>query len=121
MQDRQIFLSIGSWYRFIFVFVIMTVHCAWPMNVDQLRCEYRNNPLGIDNAQPRLSWILSSEERGDIQTAYQILVASNDNLLTEDRADLWNSGKVLSNNSVHVVYQGKILQSKQRYFWKMRV
>ena len=56
--------------------------------IEQLRCEYRNDPLGIDAAKPRLSWIINSELRGEKQTAYQVLVASAPELLAKDLGDL---------------------------------
>lgn len=90
------------------------------MNPGDLRCEFLTNPLGIDVADPRLSWILDSKERGQRQTAYQILVASSPANLKPGRADLWDTGKVASNQSIHVRYQGMALVSRQRCFWKVR-
>ena len=88
--------------------------------VEELRCEYARNPLGIDVAAPRLSWCLESSERGQKQTAYQVLVASRPELLFKDNGDLWNSGKVNSNQSSQVVYAGKPLASRMHCFWKVR-
>jgi alpha-L-rhamnosidase len=77
----------------------------------RLRCEYLENPLGIDVPRPRLSWTLESEERGQKQTAYQILVSSTREEF--DRPDLWDSGKVASEESVHIPYGGKDLASER--------
>jgi len=85
------------------------------------RCEYRANPLGIDEAQPRLTWRVESDERGQRQTAYQVLVASSETLLKRDSGDLWDSGKLTSDQTVNVVYAGKPLASRQQCFWKVRV
>ena len=71
-------------------------------DVTNLRCEYLNNPLGIDVARPRLSWVIESTRRGARQTAYQVLVASSQEQLKQDKGDLWDSGKVESDQSVHV-------------------
>jgi alpha-L-rhamnosidase len=87
---------------------------------DDLRCEYVTNPLGIDEPAPRLSWTLRSVQRGQIQTTYQILVASSESLLRQGRADVWDSGPVGSNQTTQVVYQGRPLVSGQRCFWKVR-
>ncbi|HWH68380.1 MAG TPA: family 78 glycoside hydrolase catalytic domain, partial [Candidatus Sulfotelmatobacter sp.] len=87
----------------------------------QLRCEYRVNPLGIDETQPRLTWLVESSERGQRQTAYQILVASDEKTLKADRGDLWDSGKVISGETVNIVYQGKPLTSRQLCYWKVQV
>ncbi len=91
------------------------------LHIERLSCEYRFNPLGIDTAWPRLSWVLSSDIRGQFQTAYQILVASSKDKLNESDADLWNSGKIVSRQSVNIEYAGKALESRERYFWKVRV
>ncbi|MEI6605491.1 MAG: family 78 glycoside hydrolase catalytic domain [Verrucomicrobiota bacterium] len=91
-----------------------------------LRCEYRENPLGIDPAKPRLSWTLEgrsekSEDRGRKQSAYQILVASTRELLAKDQGDLWDSGKVASDKSNQVEYAGQALVSIQQCFWKVKI
>ncbi|MEI6780904.1 MAG: hypothetical protein WCQ21_08305 [Verrucomicrobiota bacterium] len=89
--------------------------------VANLRCEYRENPLGIDAAAPRLSWVMTSDRRGERQTAYRVLVASTPDLLAKDRGDLWDSGKVESDRSIQVEYAGKPLGSQMRCHWKVRV
>jgi len=86
-----------------------------------LRCEYMVNPLGIDINEPRLSWVLESEERGQKQLAYQILAASSRTKLDKNEADLWNTGEVDSSQSTHVEYQGQKLNSRQQCWWKVRV
>ena len=86
-----------------------------------LRCEYRVNPLGIDVLKPRLSWILESGERGQKQTAYRILVASSEENLKHNKGDLWDSGKVESDQSIHIEYCGKELKSCMRCYWKVMV
>lgn len=87
----------------------------------RLRCEYATNPLGIDAPRPHLSWILESDQRGQIQTAYQILVASNEAAIKAGNADLWDSGKIASAQSLGVAYAGKPLRSGDRVYWKVRV
>ncbi len=91
------------------------------MSVGGLRCEYRLDPVGIDVAQPRLSWVLESEARGARQTAFQVLAASSPEVLARDRGDLWDSGRVMTNQTIHVVYAGRPLTSRARAFWKVRV
>jgi alpha-L-rhamnosidase len=71
-------------------------------SVDHLRCEHLQNPLGLGVERPRLSWKLQASHRGARQSAYQILVASSAELLARDEADLWNSDKVDSDQSVQV-------------------
>ena len=86
-----------------------------------LRCEYRVEPRGIDAGLPRLSWNLASDERAQSQSAYQILVASTPAKLEADQADLWDSGKVASRESINIRYAGRPLVSHQHCYWKVRV
>jgi alpha-L-rhamnosidase len=89
--------------------------------VADLRCEYLVNPMGIDATAPRLSWILESARRACVQNAYQVLVASSAETLEANKGDLWNSGKVKSEQSNQIVYKGKPLKSRMRCYWKVRV
>ena len=84
-------------------------------------CEAQTNPVGIDTRSPRLSWKLKSESRGANQTAYQILVATSLDKLSESAADLWDSGRVASRESTWITYAGKPLRSFQQCWWKVRV
>ncbi|PTY07494.1 alpha-L-rhamnosidase [Opitutaceae bacterium EW11] len=87
---------------------------------ERLRCEYGFDPLGIDLAHPRLSWELTSNERGQRQTAWQVLVASSPEVLAQDRGDLWDSGRVESGETAQIPYAGQPLRSSQQVFWKLR-
>ncbi|TCN21125.1 alpha-L-rhamnosidase [Mesobacillus foraminis] len=87
--------------------------------VVDLKVEYRSNPLGIDSEKPRFSWEMVSNQRGQKQTAYQLLVATSPEKLTANAADVWNSGKVESDQSVAVEYGGKAFTSSTRYYWKV--
>jgi len=88
--------------------------------VADLRCDYAVNPLGVDSANPRLFWKMESDTRGQRQTAYQILVASSKNNLAKDGGDLWDSGKVVSDETIQISYAGAALKSSQQAFWKVR-
>lgn len=85
-----------------------------------LRCEYRVNPLGVDVVQPRLSWILESDERNQHQTAYRVLVADSREALEQDVGILWDSGRVETDHTTPL-YGGQGLKSRQRCYWKVRV
>ena len=74
--------------------------------VDPL-CENRINPLGIDVLSPRFSWKLESTQRGKIQSAYQIIVADSEEKLSGNNGNLWNSKKIISNQSIQIKYKGK--------------
>jgi alpha-L-rhamnosidase len=86
-----------------------------------LKCEYRVNPLGIEETRPRLSWKVESDLRGQKQTAYRILVASNTKTLAADRGDLWDSGRKESGLTNQIEYNGGDLLSRQPCFWKVKV
>jgi alpha-L-rhamnosidase len=85
-----------------------------------LRCEYGENPLGVDSTAPRLFWTVSSPIRGQRQTAYEILVASSPELLARNNGDLWDAGKVRSDATIQILYGGKPLRTSQQVFWKVR-
>jgi alpha-L-rhamnosidase len=87
----------------------------------RLRCEYRVDPQGIDVVKPRLSWILESKSRDQKQTAYQVLAASSIQRLKKNEGDLWDSGKVQSDETTAIVYDGKSLPSGSACFWKVKV
>jgi alpha-L-rhamnosidase len=91
---------------------------AQSFHLERLRTEYSTNPLGIDEPTPRLSWILHSDRRGTMQTAYEIRVASNPADLA--RKPTWSSGKVASDESANRAYGGPALTPGQRYHWQVR-
>ena len=91
-----------------------------PAAPTDLRCEYLSNPLGIDVREPRFSWVLHHTARAQVQTAYQVLIASHAEDLAQDSGDAWDSGKVASSDSIQVVYAGKPLESGKTYYWKVR-
>ncbi len=94
---------------------------ALAAQVGSLQCDYAQNPVGIDDVRPGLSWIVTSSERGDRQTAYQVLVSSSPEMLAANQGDLWDSGKVMSGQSIYIPYAGKSLPSRTRCFWKVLV
>jgi alpha-L-rhamnosidase len=93
-----------------------------PLRVADLRCEYRVDPSGIDTVKPRLSWRVEGDlsQRGQRQLAYRVLVASKRELLNGDKADLWDSGDVVSDRTTHIEYGGMPPASGSECFWKVR-
>ena len=97
---------------------------ASPLQPSELRCEYLKDPMGIDVLQPRLSWIAQTRKenlRAQQQVAYQVIVASTAKALRSNDGDLWDSGKVTTNRSLHIRYAGEPLLSHQECFWKVRI
>jgi len=105
------------------ILTLTSITCLGAVTPSDLRCEYRVDPLGVDNPAPRLSWkVIDSEKtRGQKQTGYQVLVASSVEILNQDKGDLWDSGGVKKSQSVNNVYEGVPLKSGQSCFWKVRV
>ena len=99
------------------VAVLASASVAAPVH---LRCEYRQDPLGIDILTPRLSWQSDSTQRNWKQTAYEILVASDSDRLNSGHVDVWDSEKISSSDSVGITYRGPALESRKRYYWKVR-
>ena len=91
------------------------------LDIKDLRCEYKTNPLGIDVLIPRLFWKIESDKHDTIQTAYRIKVAYKDSDLKEGAKLVWDSGKLESDQSIHVQYTGPALESRKRYYWRVKV
>jgi alpha-L-rhamnosidase len=108
-------------YLILFCVALASINCVDAAEIGAVRCEYQVNPQGIDNPNPRLNWIIVSDHRGEVQTAYQVLVASSRKLLAADDGDLWDSGRVQSNQSSDVEYAGKPLLSRASCYWKVRI
>ena len=92
-------------FAFALLFISLTITAK--VSVTQLRTENMTAPLGLDTKVPRFSWQIVSDQKNVVQTAYQIVVTSDD-------GELWNTGKVSSNEQLWIPYQGEPLHSNQR-------
>ena len=101
----------------VFLF-LAAVASAAPVH---LRCEYLDNPIGIDSPRPHFSWQSESAERDWRQSAYRILVSSTPEGARKGKPDVWDSGKVESDDSNGIVYDGPRLESRRRYYWTVSV
>ena len=115
--------------------VVLPAGASLALQPSELRCEYLADPMGIEVAQPRLSWGLTlqspswldrltagrDETRGKQQTAYRILVASSAEKLAANQGDLWDSGKVAADDTAQIAYAGRTLASRQSCYWKVEV
>ena len=118
MTQENPLRTVRSVVASIAALVLATALHATPV---RLRCEYLVNPLGIDKTAPRMSWQSDNSEHNWKQAAYEILVASDPQRLSAGSADVWDSGKVVSDDSVNIAYAGPTLASRHRYYWKVRV
>jgi len=110
--------------KIIFLLALLSISAALSstISVTSLHTEGLTNPLGIDVEIPRFSWKLeATNEQNVIQKSYQILVASSAENLVNNNGDVWNSGKILSDESIWVPFAGKVLESNAAYFWKVKV
>ncbi|MDX8340248.1 glycoside hydrolase family 78 protein [Draconibacterium sp. IB214405] len=108
-------------FIFMFFFFAFSVTVFGKTEITRLVCEYHTNPVGIDVVQPRLSWQLVSDAQNVTQTAYEIRVAETAAGLSKTSQQVWNSGKVESDQSVNVVYGGPEPESMKRLYWQVRV
>lgn len=106
---------------YLFFSTMLAQGFSQKLSVRNLRCEYRDNPLGIDVAKPAFSWELLSVQQGVTQTAYRVLVADDSSVLQKDAGNIWDSKKVLSPASIQVICKGKGLQPSMKYYWKVMV
>ncbi len=127
MKRREFVKALRAYHKWfcvlLFLIVVVGLNCGSGRGVRlaNLRCEYRVDPLGIGTDKPRLSWVLESSERGQMQTAYRILAADSKKMLARDEGNLWDSGRVESSDTLQIEYSGSALGSRQRCYWKVRV
>jgi alpha-L-rhamnosidase len=108
--------------RYSFILLLLCCLSATAqVRVQNPRIENLVNPIGLDVLQPRFGWQLSADRRNVLQTAYEIRVASNSNELLAGKKLSWNSGKIQSDASVWVPYNGPAMVSGKKYWWQVRV
>ncbi len=110
---KNLFLSV--------TIVLNCIVCIAQIVVTNPLCENRNFPIGLDITESELSWQLVSSVRNTMQTAYEIRVAENKADIIKGRTLIWNSGKIVADQSLHVAYAGGKLQSPKKYYWQVRV
>ena len=93
---------------------------ALALEPTSLKTEFLENPLGLDTAKPRFSWIVEDSAEGAKQTGYQVQASSSEQKLAKGEADLWDSGKITSDQSHLVGYAGKPLASRQQAWWRVK-
>ena len=126
---RVILRPVGRRTGYLFLTLSMLLVVSGPRSLlafdadapDHLQCEAMQEPLGIDISHLRLSWQLHDSRRGARQSAFEVRVASTPEGLSQDQADVWDSGRVASDQSVNVSYGGPAVESRRRYYWQVRV
>ena len=93
---------------------------ASPVTLAATTVDRTTDPLGIDDTHPRLGWQLLSHRNGESQSAYEIAVSSSAGKAASGTADVWDSGKVTSDQSVDVPYGGPAPHTGRSYYWRVR-
>lgn len=124
--NQYIWSLIAIMRKYIYLFLVLGLpfvaisQSAGPgIHVTRMQCEYQDNPLGMDEVHPRLSWGLYSTEFDQFQSAYRVLIASSEALLAENQGDWWDSGKVTDSETLNIIPGGKSLEPFTRYYWKV--
>ena len=116
------FLSLSAILIIVILLIISSCRIAdSPADLYALKCEFQENPLGIDREQPLFQWKMEDERTGARQTAYQLIVADSEDAIEEYESDIWDTGKVLSDECVHINYEGPKLESGKKYYWRVRI
>lgn len=105
----------------ILALYLQSAGISYGVQLNALETEYLSDPLGLDTPSPRMSWRIQSDENGQKQTAYRIIVSSSKALAESGKGDLWDSGKVDSDQSFLVQYEGQALQKNDDGYWKVKV
>jgi len=124
-SQEALMISSGSWKAAALIGLVFMAYgaahaaapAAGPLEPADLRLEYLVDPLGVDVAQPRFFWIPRHAERGQAQSAYQILVGTDAEAVG---GDVWDSGRVASESFTQIPYGGRPLVSGTTYYWKVR-
>ena len=90
------------------------------IQIDHLQCDYRTNPLGIDEDKPHFFWTFKSVKRNQYQDFYRILVASSQELLDKNLGDIWDSKKTADSENINIAFHGSSLKPFTRYYWKVK-
>lgn len=102
-------------------FVLVCAAASAQVSISNALCDNRTNPTGIHTEKFFFSWELTSDQQNQVQTAYQLVASSSKQLLEADQYDVFNSGKIKSDQSIQVHYTGSALQPGTTYYWKVKV
>ena len=110
-------------YFFVLVLISLLVACNNNSQVKilKIKCQNLSDPVGIGDQKPTFSWIVKSDEQNERQTAYQVIVADNQQDINKNEGNVWDSGKINSGKSNGIIYDGKVLISSHKYYWKVRI
>lgn len=99
----------------------VSISLAAGIEIQQLRCDEKENPVGVSFKDIRFSWLWKSIHQYDRQSSYRIVVASDWSKLEAGEYDVWDSGQVASDRNVQLAYEGVPLEGNCRYYWKVKI
>ncbi|RYF92978.1 MAG: hypothetical protein EOO00_06695, partial [Chitinophagaceae bacterium] len=105
---------------FLCASIVVTGNAQDNFKLIKLRCNNADNPVGIDATTPQFSWEFTTATRNFRQAAYQVIVSDSPEQLEKMQGNIWNSGKVVSPQSSGILYKGTPLQSRKKYYWKVK-
>ena len=114
LMRRHIFIAL------ITIGLLRAVAAASPEPPTETRVLDSFSQLGVDTPAPRFGWVVNDHGRGEVQTAYEIIVSANQADIDRDKGTLWDSGKVVSARQYGMTYGGSALTKTNRYWWKVR-
>ena len=106
---------------FTVIYLMTQVGYTQSISISKIKCESKDNPLGVALEKLHFSWELQSNKRNQVQKAYQIVISSNQNLLKTGKYDVWNSGKIEDTSNILLTYHGTKLKSGTQYFWQVKI
>lgn len=104
----------------VLIILNMAIYGFSQIHPISLVCEYIANPLGIDVQKPRLSWKFTATNRNQTQSAYEIIVSDNAQEIQQNKGSIWQTGKVSTDQNVHIEYAGQPLKAFTKYFWRVK-
>lgn len=90
------------------------------ISISKIQCNYKVSPIGVSNPV-RFNWVISSDQRKQYQSAYQILISDNKEDIDNDKGNIWDSEIVKSGTSVGILKDDLNLQPGKRYYWKVKI
>ena len=120
-------MDLKKLFGLIFLTVLLLFHSLicnasdGKLTLMDLKCDDKHNPLGIESAHPRLSWIIQATHRDVKQAAYRILVSDDPEMLKQGKGNIWDTGKINAGTSIQVPYAGNTLAPARKYYWQVKI
>ena len=86
------------------------------LKIGRMHLDYQTNPVGLDHV-PQFGWELESDRRNVVQKAFRLQAAQEPQFETV----CFDSGRVESEESAHVLAPGMKLRPAEKYYARVRV